>query len=685
MAPGDDGEPSIVAVATSADGEPFALLDRALRDSGFWGLLTRATERSKKIKSAFSILIKPDVDFLASDRPSCTDPRLVEYLIDLLHEQGWSRLAVGVMPDPIFRLVQNRDPLTLADLAGYRFATEGGHGYLVDDLASHWTSIESVGKPAGMACRAASAWLEADFRICMPRFRTDAGVGYKLALNSLVGLLELDVDGLGARPFEAGDEIVRVLRCIPPHFVLLDALNSCLGDDGMLRPVVSPTRTILAGADPVLVDWTGAIKGGASPAASPLMRAAQRAIARSEAVTIVGDIRPFAIDRIDGHRGTPDPPIHDEWFTQLARLLTSDLDFELFPADSLFLADLAGRLKLLAAAMPAPLFVATIQGIGRLCDRGLFLYRRFLDPDRLTRLHFGLNVSPEAVGAQEFEALTRVTEPLKSRLDALAAETAVERLESTPEGDFVAIHIRELAIDYADFIALVDLACSMTYLNGYLGGSAIEIQTDRRGRIVRQLERTVYLSQPPFLSWFGSDSIDVTKIEELKRSDGQETICWHTLKSENQSALTDDGVIAIRRRPDNMLRVEIAVRQRLAVPAALRFMETQPFDAVRMSLARDGYQAFFRNTIANLEAVYEGRDPLIGRFPMAKGSGAEIAWLEQFVARNLAWLAGAAGPLLESVQRGQAPRIVTPDGSPYQKEIDQNGFRHFRAGKDVRT
>ena len=317
MAPGDDSKPSIVAVATSADDQPLRCWIALLRDSEFWGVLTRATERSRKTKSSFSILIKPDVDFLASDRPSCTDPRLVEYLIDLLHEQGWSRIVIGVLPDPIFRLVQNRDPLTLADLAGYRFVTERGHGYLVDDLASHWTPIEVVGEPAGLACKAATAWLESDFRICMPRFRTDANVGYKLALNCLVGLLELDIDGLGARPVEAGEEIVRVLRWIPPHFVVVDALNSCLGKNGMLRPVVSATRTILAGADPVLVDWTGAIKAGASPAASPLMRATQRAKSAIGSLTIVGDIRPFAIDHIDGHRRVSEPPIHDEWFTQL--------------------------------------------------------------------------------------------------------------------------------------------------------------------------------------------------------------------------------------------------------------------------------------------------------------------------------------------------------------------------------
>ena len=66
-------------------------------------------------------------------------------------------------------------------------------------------------------------------------------------------------------------------------------------------------------------------------------------------------------------------------------------------------------------------------------------------------------MSAEAISATDFDASRRVTEPLKSQLNALAAETSVERLECTPVGDFVALHIRELAMDYADFIGQVDL------------------------------------------------------------------------------------------------------------------------------------------------------------------------------------------------------------------------------------
>ena len=675
----DRPESSLVAIATDPDGQKDHLLARVLDESGFWAVLARATQRSGKPRSDFSILIKPDLDCLGGDRPTGTDPGLVEHLIDLLHERGWPRVSLGVLSDPVFRPIQNRDPLTLADLAGYRFATPGGHAYPVEDLASDWAPIGPEPEfSQGSPCVAA-AWLDADFRICWPRFRTDPASGYKLALSSLVPLLRFDPVGPGAGLVEARDKIVCVLRRIPPQFVILDALSACLGDDGTLRPVLWPSRTILAGEDPVLVDWVAASKAGLPATASPLMRSAQRASASRGPLTIVGDIRPFDAPPASGPPGAPDVPVYEERFARLARLLTSDLDFDLFPPESWVLADLAGRLKRLTSSVPAPALVATLQALGRSCDRAVFLYGRFLDPGRLTRRHFGLNVPPETVGEHEFEVLRAHTAPLEDQLGALADDAEVEHVETTPNGDFVAVHTRNLAVDYDDFVAQFDIALSMRYLNGYLGGSAIPLATAERGRVVRQLERTVYLSQPPFLSWFGSDSIDVTKIEEFERTGDREAIYWHTLASENQSARVDDGVLAVRRRADGSLRVAIAVRQRFSVPPALRFLEAQPFDAARMSLARDGYQTFFRNTIANLEAVYEGRDPLVGRWPDSPEGDTGIESLEQLVERIVGRAARVARTLNDSARQIGVPRRVSPhDGREYEERVDERGFRHYR-------
>jgi Domain of unknown function (DUF362) len=673
---------SVVAIATNLDGSNERLLARALDESGFWGVLERATLRSGKPMAEFSILIKPDLDYLSGDRPSFTDPGLVEHMMDMLHERGWPQVSLGVLPDPIFRPIQNRDPLLLADLAGYRFVTPEGHGYPVEDLASNWISIDPDAEFSGRSPRVAAAWLDADFRICFPRFRTDPGSGYKLALNSLVHLLAFDPVGRGASRVEDYDKMVCVLRRIPPQFVILDALGSCLGLDGMLRPATMPTMTIIAGEAPVLVDWVAASKAGLSATVSPLMRAAQRACAPSGPFTIVGDIRPFFMPPVDGRHTASDVPVYEERFARLARLLTSDLDFDLFPPEGLVLADLAGRLKRLTLLVPAPALVDTLHAFGRYYDRALFLYGRFLDTSRLTRRHFGLNVPHDVIGESVFTALRALTAPLASRLQALSDDSEVEQLETTPNGDFVAVYTQNVAIDCDDFLDQFDVARSMTYLNGYLGGSAIPLATNERGRVMRQLERTVYLSQPAFLSWFGSDSIDVTKIEEFERADDRETIYWHTLASENQSARADDGVLSVRRRADGLLRIEIAVRQQLSVPLPLRFMEAPPFDSARMSLARESYRTFFRNTIANFEAVYEGRDPLVGRWPDSSERDTAVVRVEQLVKRGVELIARLARERHDPAQHSRVPRnFRSHDGQAYDESTDARGFRHFRAAE----
>jgi len=585
-------------------------------------------------------------------------------------------------PDPVFRPIQNRNPLTLADLAGYRFVTPGGNGYGIDDLASDWIAIESLGEFSHLSPRVAAGWLNADFRICLPKLRTDPDSGYKLALASLVDLLSFDPVVPGASFVEPRDKIAWVIRRVPPQFVILDALSSCLGDDGTLRPVTSPTMTIIAGEDPILVDWVASSKAGRLATSSPLMQAALKARDPRGAFTIVGDIVPFDTSRVDGQPTARDLPVYEERFGLLARLLASDLDFELFPPESLVLADLAGRRQRLLASGPTSNLAAVLPAIGRWCDRALFLYARYLEPGRLARRHFGLNVSEDRIGEKELDCLRSQARSLRGRLQAVAKNLEFEQVDTTPENDFVAVCTRNLAIDYDDFLLQFDIARSMKYLSGYVGGSSIALAFDERERVVLQLERTVYLSQPAFLSWFGNDTFDVTKIEEFERTDDLQTISWHTLASENQSARADDGVLSVKRQADGSLRLEIAVHQRFEVPAALQFMESIPFGAVRMDLARQTYQTFFRNTIANFEAVYEGRDPLLGRWPDSPRSHADSNGLDQIVERGVQWLTQAARTVSDRARTAATRPIVGGEqGADYQEEVDERGFRHFRVAE----
>ena len=287
---------------------------------------------------------------------------------------------------------------------------------------------------------------------------------------------------------------------------------------------------------------------------------------------------------------------------------------------------------------------------------------------------------PDTIGPTQFERLEESAGILSRRLRSPEGDARPFGVEETRDGDFIATFRKSLAIDYSDFLEQFDIARAMSYLNGYVGGSAIPLGVDEAGRVERQVERTVYLSQPPFLSWWGRDSIDVTKIEQIERSRDAEVISWHTLVSGNRSAVADDGVVAIRRGADGLLGIEIVVRQKFPAPVPLRFMETRPLAQVRMAIAREGYRTFMENTVANFEAVYEGRDPLLGRPPESPDSGPAAELLRRLFDRYAPAFAGAAARL-SAMKPEWKPATHGREPREYDESLDERGFRHFRPAR----
>ncbi len=667
-----------IAIASTPDDDDLTLLERVLEESEFWTCLARSRHRSCKEKADYQIVIMPDVDCIGREIASHTDPRLVERLVDLLHAAGWPRVTIGVASDAIFRPFGNRDAFTLADAAGYRFVTDLGAAYVVEDLAGRWTA--SVPEPQfGMNSAQISApWLEADFRICFPKVRSDPDSGYRLALSSLARLVSFPSGSPSMGDTRPEDRVRYLLGAAGPQFVILDGWTCCLGPDGTLRPVPSTERTLIAGADPVIVDWVAATKMGVAPTSSPIFRATAVPAGMSQSIRVVGSVAPFAAlpDR-NSWLESETTPIAGDAFATLGRLLASKVDLDMFPLDDLILGDVARRLGRAVSATPGAGLATFLRGLGQLLDRLAFLHARVADTSELVRRHFPVNLSIDAIGPAQFERLADRAKELSRRLESSPDDARAFGVEETRDGEFIAVYRKSLAIDFSDFLAQFDVARSMSYLNGYVGGAAIPLAVDERGRIERQLERAVYLSQPPFLSWWGRDSFDVTKIEQIDRSPDAEVISWHTLASENRSAEADDGIVAIRRGADGLLAVEIVVRQKFPAPAALRFMETQQFAQLRLAIAREGYRTFMENTVANFEAAYEGRDPLLGRPPDSQDSGSAVEILRRFFDRHAPSFAHAASRL-----RGMTPkwRPATHGGSPgeYDESLDERGFRHFR-------
>ncbi|HEX8281443.1 MAG TPA: DUF362 domain-containing protein, partial [Chthoniobacterales bacterium] len=170
---------------------PEALLWLALERAGFWSLLASAAEQNAVTPDDLRILILPDLQFFSPDAPTYTDPRLVEELIVLLHERGYSNVVVGSAPNEWSFWTENRDVPVLADLAGYRYETPAARSYDIVDLSEETTPEVFPAHSVLRASALSTHWLDAHFRINFAKNKTDEANAFALGLQNLVSVLPL--------------------------------------------------------------------------------------------------------------------------------------------------------------------------------------------------------------------------------------------------------------------------------------------------------------------------------------------------------------------------------------------------------------------------------------------------------------------------------------------------------------
>ena len=102
-------ETPLAVIAQTQANDKFSLLDAALTQSGFWPHLEQSLQRAGVPGGEFSILIKPDLELFNPGDSTGTDPELVEHLIDLLHDQGYTRVSVGEARNVWSLWLENRD------------------------------------------------------------------------------------------------------------------------------------------------------------------------------------------------------------------------------------------------------------------------------------------------------------------------------------------------------------------------------------------------------------------------------------------------------------------------------------------------------------------------------------------------------------------------------------------------
>jgi uncharacterized protein (DUF362 family) len=675
----------VVAIRSNKD--KSVLLDEVLRKSGFWSVLEETRLRLGVAKKHFEILVKPDLNAFELTGSTATDPQLVEHLIDQLHEHKYTRVAVGESRNSFDRWLENRDVQILADLVGYRFVTPKGNAYEIFDLAEDLVPgpFERGGILHGT--HLPRIWKEANFRLIFAKNKTDDENAYHLCLDNLISILPLrDKEYHYKHRLNRRAVLIELLKHTTVDFCIIDGYISNHGNAGsrVARPI--ETRTLIAGHHLLLTDHAAARKMGILPDSSEFHAEAVRQFGLPEPHRIDGNLTPYT-NWINVHPLVLHSTREREAWPEVSQLLQPWLqmvDHEAFPFKdpvnerlNRILSDyLAGIDENLTVFWSIVAFNYILESL----HRGLKPLQVMYWKDSLWHEEVALNLRPEDYRPSDYEAIASYLEPLEERVQALTPDPNGLRWTYHKDRSILFEFSRIIPVEYDDFVHRVDVAKTIQYMNDYIGGLIIQIQKDNQARVTHQIERNLYLPQPNYLAFYQGKNIDVSKLELVRyRADAQKMF-WKTVKSDNGSAKFDDGTVRFVRLENGETLVSIFGRQQFTLPLFWEIINLDNYPALKHILITYAYTTFFTQTMANLEAVYEGRDVRIGKAWNPRAG-------ESDTVDDLSSPSQRIGSLLNALQNFIQRNILDRQGvishlfSPYNPQpdyIDENGFAHFK-------
>ena len=614
------------------------------------------------------IVIVPELGAFAKGSPAATDPTLVETLVDLLHEGGYPNVVVAAGADESAAWAGNRGAYALVDLLGYRFVTPAGREYDIVDLSDDL--IDAPFQPGDLLAgtKLSETWLNAGYRIVCATNTTHASSGYHLGLGTVMRVLP---NAYGTRPSAPpGDVVAELLALTPVDLTIIDAIESCHGSGGARAPKPISTGTIIAAYDIWTADVVGAIKMGLDPGVSPLFaRAPDRPDLEIDGSLAVYDgfiaPHPLALDAMTQLESSP-------WLSQLTRPWIQVLDPELFTLESPIDATLNEKLAPWFAdidsdplAFGALVFAGYTAGAAQ---RVVDTYRILYDKDNVRRSDVRLGFDPDSFAPSVYRSIVPELKGLEQLLDG--AEEHRPRLRWRYLDEAVLFDYRsDLPIDFDEFVAAVDVARTISYMNDYLGGVVVELQYDDDERSIRQAERNLYLPQPNYLALSGGKPIDVCKLEIVEYGTDRHRLYWKTIASPNDSARYDDGIVTFD-RTNTGTAVTIFGRQLFTLPPLWTAVDLGLAPDFKAHLVTDAYATFFDRTLANLEALVEGRDIRIGKPRPDTPAPLPSSTLERLAEDGLDWLNTMSASI-------KGPTATTTDNQV--GEVDDDGFIHFKA------
>jgi uncharacterized protein (DUF362 family) len=607
----------VVVVESGRNRSKFNLLDAALEKVQFVNLLEIVRRKSQKSKTAFLIVIKPNLAMFFKEKVTVTDPELVEHLVDRLHDIGYTNVALGEAQNTFLKWLHNREIPNIARAIGYLFTTPKGRKYQVFDLARDGIPCDFPPEYSLAGIPISKVWQEADFRINFAKNKTHEEYLYTLCLKNLLGAIPLDDKHLHFHSrLKVWDVCLEMNEQFPVDFNIIDAYVSNHGNVGSQVLNAIETRTIIAGHNAILVDWVGAIKMGIDPYLSPLNSKALKLIGLPDNYQVIGSLTPYK-----GWRNVH-PLISDsflrldeaEAITRVFWPASFIVNSQLFPWKKKFYKWVNAIISPYWARVDRnSFFLWLVIYMNYLFVWVFFMkrvWRTLINQKQLRRKELPINVSRNQFKEQDYKGLPAFMGPLEEIINAMPKRNG--SCHTFVDGAILYYLERDVGFPFEEFVSKVDISKAVTYMKDYIGGRTVQVKFDSQGRCIHQLERTVFLVQPNTFVLFNGSNIDVTKIEWIEYGKGFQKIIWKTVSSDNNSAIYDDGMVTFGQL-NGRTRIRIMVHQRFVNPPALSWIQYNYYPGLRRHVMVRGFRRFFEKTIDNYCSVAEGKYEAIGK------------------------------------------------------------------------
>lgn len=272
------------------DSDRFAMLEKVLKEAGFWERIEKQLVGSGKTKEEFLIAVKPNLmmHYSRNDMSPNTEPALVEHLINMLAERGLTNIALVESQNSYGNYFKNREVENVARHAGYNPTN-----YRIVDLTLD--AVAHTYKGSLGTYLVGKTWRDADFRISFAKNKTHFSCYYTLTLKNIYGTTPEQNKHLEYHKDREIDSVtIEMIKEFPIHFGIVDGIWSADGVMG-LKSDYTPkhTKVIMAGENLIAVDIVGGQKMGLDPMKNRFVKLGVETFGKPE-INIIGDVSVYS-------------------------------------------------------------------------------------------------------------------------------------------------------------------------------------------------------------------------------------------------------------------------------------------------------------------------------------------------------------------------------------------------------